>query len=461
MMNKRRVAITGLGVVSPLGHDIASTWGNLMQGKSGVAPIAQFDASGFPAQIAAEVKSFQLRSSLKNKHSRFAIPFTEFALEAASQAIDDAGISINRANAGSFGIVVGSGMMTAQFEYLHRFQQCGAPTGSIDWARLQENADDFYRLVDFGKSTSNSGLSMLIQQFGIGGYSSSVHTACASGGQALGLAMQVIRRGEADYMLAGGFDSMINPLGLSSFCLLGALSTYNDSPTTASRPFDKTRNGFVLGEGAAFLLLEDWERARSRGAHIYAELAGEGNSLSSYRITDSHPSGDGAIQAIERALKDANVQAKDVDYINAHGTSTKMNDLSETNAIKHVFGEGAYRLPVSSIKSQTGHLIAAAGALEAVISVLSIEKGRVPQTANLTTPDPECDLDYVVNGPFEKSLGLVLSNSFGFGGSNSCLLFKHPEFEPNTRHPEPSEGTPDLQEMSRCARHEVPKEVDK
>lgn len=240
--------------------------------------------------------------------------------------------------------------------------------------------------------------------------------------------MQAIRRGEADTVLAGGFDSMITPLGLSSFCLLGALSTYNDTPSTASRPFDLSRNGFVLGEGAAFLVLEEWDKAKARGAKIYAELGGEGNSLSSYRITDSHPSGDGAIQAIQRALHDAGVTASDVDYINAHGTSTKMNDLSETNAIKAVFQEKYKSVPASSTKSQTGHLIAAAGALEAVLSVLSIHHSVMPQTANLTSPDPDCDLDYVVDGPREKSLGVVLSNSFGFGGSNSCLLFKHPEF---------------------------------
>ncbi len=222
---------------------------------------------------------------------------------------------------------------------------------------------------------------------------------------------------------------MINPLGVSSFCLLGALSKYNETPKSASRPFDGTRNGFVLGEGAAFLILEEWDKAKARGARIYAELAGEGNSLSSYRITDSHPNGDGAIQAIERALADAGLSAEDVDYINAHGTSTKMNDLSETNAIKAVFGSRAKKLPVSSTKSQTGHLIAAAGALEAVISVKAIEQSMVPQTANLTTPDPECDLDYVVEGPRQQPVHVVLSNSFGFGGSNSCLLFKHPEFE--------------------------------
>ncbi|HRD70615.1 MAG TPA: beta-ketoacyl-[acyl-carrier-protein] synthase family protein [Legionella sp.] len=428
-MNKRRVAITGLGVVSPLGHTVETTWQNLMDGHSGVASISHFDASAFPTHIAAEVKHFTPDASLVNKHTRFAMSFTHYALEAARQAFADAGVLPTAQNASRWGVVAGSGMMTAEFDYLNRFQQACALDGVVDWNRLQDKANEFYRLVDFGKTTSNSGLSLLIQQFGLKGYASSVHTACASGGQALGLAMQVIRRGEADFMLAGGFDSMINPLGLSSFCLLGALSTYNDTPATASRPFDGTRNGFVLGEGAAFLILEEWEKAKARGAHIYAELAGEGNSLSSYRITDSHPNGDGAIQAIERALADAGVKPSEVDYINAHGTSTKMNDLSETNAIKAVFGDRVANLPTSSTKSQTGHLIAAAGALEAVLSVKAIEQARIPKTANLTTPDPECDLDYVVDGPREKSLGVVISNSFGFGGSNSCLLFKHPEFE--------------------------------
>ncbi|MGL6028878.1 MAG: beta-ketoacyl-[acyl-carrier-protein] synthase family protein, partial [Legionella sp.] len=327
-MTKRRVAVTGLGVVSPLGHDVDATWNNLMAGQSGIAAISHFDASAFPTYIAAEVKKFQPSAALKTKHNRFAMPFTYYALEAAQQAFADAGIMPTAADSARWGVVAGSGMMTAEFDYLQRFQQACAIDGEVNWSKLHEQTSDFYRLTDFGKTTSNSGLSLLIQHFGITGYASSVHTACASGGQALGLAMNVIRRGDADFMLAGGFDSMINPLGLSSFCLLGALSSYNDTPTTASRPFDGTRNGFVLGEGAAFLILEEWSKARARGAHIYAELAGEGNSLSSYRITDSHPNGDGAIQAIERALADAGVQPAAVDYINAHGTSTKMNDLS-------------------------------------------------------------------------------------------------------------------------------------
>jgi len=245
-MKKRRVAITGLGVVSPLGNDVSSTWSHLLAGHSGIADITHFDASAFPTRIAAEVKQFQLREPLANKHNRFTIPFAQYALEAAQQAFLDAGITPNKQTERRWGVVTGAGMMTSEFDYLHRFQQACAKDGSVDWTQLQQSTNDFYKLLDFNKTTSNSGLSSLIQQFGIRGYASSVHTACASGGQALGLAMQVIRRGDADYMLAGGCDSMITPLGISSFCLLGAMSTYNDTPTTASRPFDYTRNGFVL-----------------------------------------------------------------------------------------------------------------------------------------------------------------------------------------------------------------------
>jgi beta-ketoacyl-acyl-carrier-protein synthase II len=425
-MQPRRVAITGLGIVSPLGNDVNSTWKNLLAGQSGVAPIQQFDASGFPTRIAAEVKDFTPEPLQKSQ--RFAMSFTKFALTAAKEAMLDANCFVTPENAARWGVVVGSGMMTAEFEYLQRFQSTAARTGVPNWQELQANHTDFFELTDFGKTTSNAGLSLLIQAFGIKGYATSVHTACASGGQALGLALQAIRRGEADQMLAGGFDSMINPLGLSSFCLLGALSTANETPTTASRPFDATRNGFVLGEGAAFLILEAWEHAEKRNARIYAELLGEGNSLSAYRITDSHPNGDGAIQAIERALKDAGLTPNDVDYINAHGTSTKMNDLSETNAIKAVFGQRAHDIPVSSTKSQTGHLIAAAGALEAALSVLCIKHDMMPKTANLTTPDPDCDLDFVTDGPRAGNVRVVISNSFGFGGSNSCLAFAAPDW---------------------------------
>lgn len=425
-MKKKRVAITGLGIVSPIGNDVLSTWDNLLGGKSGINYIQQFDAANFPTRIAAEVKNFAT-NRISKKNDRLTVDFTRFALDAAHQALSDADIWPTENTATRWGVVTGSGMMTAEYAYLEQFQKTAAKDGNINWQELKNASSDFVRIADFAKNQPNSGLSLLIKEFKIQGYANSVHTACASGGQALGLALQAIRRGDADYMLAGGFDSMINPLGLSSFCLLGALSTYNDTPETASRPFDATRNGFVLGEGAAFLVLEQWDKAKARGAKIYAELAGEGNTLSSYRITDSHPNGDGAIQAIQMALKDAGVSPDDVDYINAHGTSTKMNDLSETNAIKAVFRDRAKTIPTSSTKSQTGHLIAAAGALEAAISVLAIDNAHIPQTKNLQTPDSECDLDYVVDGPREKSLGVVLSNSFGFGGSNSSLVFKHPE----------------------------------
>ena len=433
-INHRKVVVTGLGVISPLGNDVLSTWERILSGASAVGEITAFDARTFTTRIAAEVKQFLPRSSWKGKHHRMLSPLTQFALEAATQALEDAGIMPTKTTNHRWGVVTGSGMMTAEFEYLQRFQKTCATEGTIDWAELEANSQSFYKLLDFGKSTACTGLSTLIQSFDIAGYASSVHTACASGGQALGLALQVIRRGEADYMLAGGYDSMISPLGLSSFCLLGALSTYNDTPETASRPFDKTRNGFVLGEGAAFLVLESLEHAKARGAKIYAEFAGEGNSLSAYRITDSHPNGDGAVQAMQWALRDAQLEANDVDYMNAHGTSTQMNDLSETNAIKVVYAERAHVVPVSSTKSQTGHLIAAAGALEAIFSVLSIHTGVIPMTANLLIPDPQCDLDYVVDGPREKSVGVVMSNSFGFGGSNSSLIFTHPDFYQRTAH---------------------------
>jgi len=426
-MKAKRVAVTGIGIVSPLGHDTESTWQALLAGKSGIAPIANFDASAFPTTIAAEVKQFDASRFIDDKKMlKSTVPFTRFALAAAEQALEQAGIRPNAHDSHRWGAVVGSGMMTAEFSYWERFAESFAETGQLDIRKLGQNAHECYRSEDFGKTLSNSGLALLLKRYGIKGYANSVHTACASGGQALGLGMHVIRRGIADVIVAGGFDSMINPIGVSSFCLLGALSTYNNTPTTASRPFDLTRNGFVLGEGAAFLVLESWEHATARGASILAELAGEGNSLSSYRITDSHPSGDGAIQAIEGALKSAGLTPDAVDYINAHGTSTKMNDLSESNAIKAVFESRLGSLPVSSTKGQTGHLIAAAGAIEAGFSVLAIRDQMIPPTANLTTPDPDCQLDYVTDGPRHARVETVMSNSFGFGGSNSCLIFRKP-----------------------------------
>jgi 3-oxoacyl-(acyl-carrier-protein) synthase len=290
--------------------------------------------------------------------------------------------------------------------------------------------------VGFCRSQTNAGLALLTRHFGICGYATCVHTACASGGQALGTALKAMRRGLSDYMLAGGFDSMLNPIGLSGFCLLGALSTDNDEPERASRPFDATRNGFVLGEGAGFVVLEKWESARARGAHIYAELAGDGNSLSSYRITDSHPSGDGPIQAMQQAMADAGITPESVDYVNAHGTSTPMNDRSEAAALRVVMGSRIDQVAVSSTKSCMGHLIAAAGAIEAGVCALAIRDGIAPVNANYGQPDPECQLNIVAGSSRKMRIRAALSNSLGFGGSNSCLALRHPdEVEADLRGP--------------------------
>jgi 3-oxoacyl-(acyl-carrier-protein) synthase len=347
-------------------------------------------------------------------------------LAAAEEALRDAGIRPRADTASRWGCVVGSGMMGVAFEELATVhQECGLE-GRLDTDRLltSERMGD---PVIFCRSLTCAGLGLLLRRFGIQGYASSVHTACASGGQALGTALKLIRRGMADCVLAGGFDSMLNPVGLASFCLLGALSVDNDTPERASRPFDATRNGFVLGEGAGFLVLEDWSAARRRGARIYAELAGDGNSLSSYRITDSNPSGDGPIQAMRAALADAGAPCETVDYINAHGTSTLMNDRSECAAIRAVFGPHANRLAVSSTKSVMGHLISAAGAVEAAICALAIHHSLLPINANLATADPECDLDFVRGQARARQVRVALSNSFGFGGSNSCVVLRHPE----------------------------------
>lgn len=423
---QQRVVITGIGMVSPLANNKLDTWKALMARQSGISTINNFDASHFPTHVAAEIKNFELDSRVSSQVKKYAEVFVKFALNAAYEAVDDAKLAMTDYGSGKLGLVTGAGMMTESFPRLQAFAENFSQAGKVDWEKVEEKAANFYNSAEFGKTIANSGLALLSSQFNITGFCNAVHTACASGGQALGLAMQAIRRGDADAILAGGFDSMINPVGVSSFCLLGALSSINDK--TASRPFDYTRSGFVLGEGACFLMLERYDLAIKRGANIYAELAGEGNSLSSYRITDSHPSGDGAIQAIEQALADAKLTIDDIDYINAHGTSTKMNDLSETNAIKAVFKSRAKSIPVSSTKSLTGHLIAAAGALELGISAMALQEQTVPMTANLTSKDPECDLDYVTEGPREVPLRAVMSNSFGFGGSNSSLVLKHPDF---------------------------------
>jgi beta-ketoacyl-acyl-carrier-protein synthase II len=426
MTPRRRVAITGIGMMTPVGHDAPTTWANLLAGRSGLGRIQGFDAQGFPVRIGAEVKAFNLEAVTRDqKLLKFASRSHRFALAAAEEALADAGIRPEASTDCRWGCCLGAGMMGSTFgelQAVHAF--CVAdeefkPDGLLD---SQFSADP----MGFCRSQTNAGLALLTRHFGIRGYATAVHTACASGGQALGTALKVMRRGLADFMLAGGYDSMLNPVGLSSFCLLGALSTDNDTPERASRPFDATRNGFVLGEGAGILILEDWQSARTRGARIYAELAGDGNSLSSYRITDSHPSGDGPIQAMQQALADAGITPQSVDYVNAHGTSTLMNDRSECAALRVVMGSHIEQVAVSSTKSCMGHLIAAAGAVEAGVCALAIRDGIAPVNANLMQPDPECDVNIVRGQSRPLRIRAALSNSLGFGGSNSCLVFRHP-----------------------------------
>ena len=425
---KRRVAITGVGVVTPAGNDVPAMWSRLLEGRSCGAPIGSFDARGFSTRIAAEVRDVDaLPLPPDRKLLKFGNRSHRFALVAAAEAMRDAGVGPTDGDRHRWGCVVGTGMMTVSFDELASVQREAAPEGELDAARVlaEATAND---PMAFCRSQSTAGVSLLMRRFGIAGYASSVHTACASGGQAIGTALRVIRRGAADRMLAGGFDSMVSPVGLAGFCLLSAVSPDNDAPERASRPFDATRNGFLLGEGAGFVVLEEWESAVRRGARIYAELAGDGNSLSSYRITDSHPSGDGPIQAMQRALRDAGAAPADVDYLNAHGTSTPMNDRSEAAAAKVVFGEGVGRVAVSSTKSVMGHLIAAAGAVEAVVCAKAIQTSTLPVNANLREIDPDCaHLDVVRDAPRRQRVRVALSNSLGFGGSNSCLAFRHPD----------------------------------
>jgi 3-oxoacyl-(acyl-carrier-protein) synthase len=426
-MKRRRAAITGIGLVTPVGNDVATTWAALDAVRSGAAPITIFDASGFPTRIAAEVKGFDERAiTAPRKFLNQANRSQRFALAAAEQAMADAGIEPGDADRERWGCAVGTGMMGVSFDELAAVQRHSAADGTVDAQRLLTDtaaADP----LSFCRSQSTAGLALLTRRFGIRGYSTSVHTACASGGQAIGTALKLIRRGAVDRALAGGFDSMISPIGLAGFCLLSAVSTDNDTPERASRPFDATRNGFLLGEGAGFVVLEEWEAARRRGARIYAELAGDGNSLSSYRITDSPPDGDGPIQSMRAALADADANPADVDYINAHGTSTGMNDRSESAAIHAVFGADAKRVSVSSTKSSMGHLIAAAGAVEVAVCALAIDRGEMPVNANYRVPDPDCDLNFVLDAPRRQKVRMTLSNSFGFGGSNSCIVLRSPE----------------------------------
>ncbi len=410
-MDKRRVVVTGLGMITPLGIGVQKSWENLITGKSGIRRITQFDASAFPTQIAGEVEGFNPENYIEPKEIKKMDRFIHFAIAAAQMAMDDSGLKITEANAERTGVIVGSGIGGLNsIEYYHNVYLQKGPR----------------RITPFfiPMLVVNLASGQISIRFGAKGPNSAVVTACATGSHAIGDAFKIIQRNDADIMIAGGSESVITPLAIGGFNAMKALSTRNNEPEKASRPFDIDRDGFVMGEGAGIVILESLESALDRGANIYAEIAGYGMSSDAYHITAPSPTGEGAVRCMRMAIKDAGVEPSDINYINAHGTSTKYGDEIETNAIKTLFGEHAYKIPVSSTKSMTGHLLGAAGGVESVISILSINKGIIPPTINLTNPDPECDLDYVPNIARKADVTCCLSNSFGFGGTNACLLFK-------------------------------------
>jgi 3-oxoacyl-[acyl-carrier-protein] synthase II len=424
---RRRVVITGMGVVTPLGQSVQELFASQVEGRTAVGPITRFDARTFPTTFASEVKGFELGRYVRDP-ARFRNSGlnTQFALAAAKQAIEDAGLADPaRGDRTRMGVYLGSGEGSDEFPVLVR----GIAHAADPANPAKVNEGEFTRVMlkwmngpREGEAEMFSPAGHLANEFHLDGPNAACQTACAASSQAIGEALDLIRGGDADVMVAGGSHSMIHPLGITGFNRLTALSQRNDSPRTASRPFDATRDGFVIGEGAGLVVLEELEHAKKRGAPIYAELTGYGTTADAYRMTDPHPEGRGAIRCMADAIADAGLAPSDIGYINAHGTSTQANDSTETAAIKAVFGEYAKKVPISSSKSMLGHLIAAAGVVELVISVMALRKGVVPPTINYQHPDPECDLDYVPNAAREVRFRHVLSNSFGFGGQNISLV---------------------------------------
>lgn len=404
---KRRVVITGLGTLNPLGNDVAATWEALRAGKSGISRISQFDATDHKVQIAGEVKGFDPVAHFGRKDARRMERISQLALAAANQALEDA--KLNGVDRDRVGVALGSGVgaLSAMVENTHVLQEKGPSRISPFFMPMM--------LPDTPAATISIA-------HGFRGPNMAIATACASGNNALGEAARTIAVGAADVMVAGGSEACIMPLAIAAFSVMGALSTRNDAPEEASRPFDSERDGFVSSEGAAMLILESLAHAQQRGAHIYGELLGYGSSADAYHVSMPADDGGGAALAMQRALDDAGLAAADIDYINAHGTSTPLNDKSETKAIKRVFGERAYDVPVSSTKSMHGHLLGAAGALEALICLLALDAGVAPPTINYTFPDADCDLDYVPNAAREVSMGTAMSNGFGLGGHNATLI---------------------------------------
>jgi len=406
---KRRVVITGLGAVTPLATGVEESWRRLCQGKSGIARITKFDPSDFNVQIAAELKDFHPEDFLDKKKIRRTDPFIQYALVAARMAIDDAGLTINGNNASRVGVVLGScaGGMNMYEKNLFALRDEGA-----------ERVSPFF-IPGFIANMASGEVSMA---FDARGPSKCVVTACATGNNCIGDAFRLIQYDEADAMIAGGSDAYVLPIAIAGFDKMRTLSRRNDEPEKASRPFDKDRDGFVVGEGAGVVILEEMESAVRRGAKIYAELVGYGSNIDSFHITE--PNWENQGRCLKLALSDAAISPSDVDYINAHGTSTVLNDVSETKAIKAALGEHSKKVPISSNKSMFGHLLGAAGAVEAIFTVLTIRDGIIPPTINYDTPDPECDLDYVPNIAREAQVNIALSNSFGFGGVNATLVFR-------------------------------------
>lgn len=404
-----RVVITGMGCITPLGHDVDSTWGNLIKGESGVDFITLFDATEYKTRFAAEVKEFRPEDIFGRKDARRMDRVAQFALFAARQAIEHAHLDITDDNRDRIGVVVGTGIggLSTMYEQFLTMQDKGP-----------DRVSPF--LVPMMLPDTSAGLIAI--EFGIRGTNMAIVTACATGTNVIGEAAEMIRRGQVDVVLAGGTEAAIVPLAFAGLNVAGALSTRNDAPRNACRPFDLERDGFVMGEGAAILVLEREAHARQRGANLLAEVVGYGSTNDAYHISAPAENGAGAVLCMKQALASANLRPDDIDYINAHGTSTKLNDKSETAAIKQVFEESAYKIPVSSTKSMTGHLLGAAGALEAIICVQAICEGMIPPTINYQTPDPECDLDYVPNQARKAKVRYAMSNSFGFGGHNATIV---------------------------------------
>ena len=408
---KRRVVVTGLGLVTPCGNDVATTWSSLMKGESGADDIKKFDTEGFPVTFACEVKDFDPQDYLDRKEARRMGAFTHFAIAASDEAIKDSGLVIDDSNAEMVGTYISSGI--GDFWAIEREHE-----------KLLNSGPGRVSPFFIVSAIVNLAAGNVSIRHGAKGPNSATATACSAGAHAIGDSFRIIERGDADAMICGGAESAITPMSVAGFASMRALSTRNDDPKGASRPFDADRDGFVIGEGAGIFILEELEYAKSRGAEIYAEIVGYGMTSDAFHVTMPDETSSGAIRVMERAINDAGISKEQVGYVNAHGTSTPYNDKFESQAIRKVFGEHADSLAVSSTKSMTGHALGAAGGIEAVIGVKAISENSLPPTINYSTPDPECDLDYVPNAPREAEVDCVLSNSFGFGGTNACLIFK-------------------------------------